>query len=388
MDYIKLNELCEINIGKTPSRNKNEYWGKGFNWLSISDLKESRISETKEEITDIAIKECNMRIVPRNTVVMSFKLSIGKTAILDKDMYTNEAIANFPIKNKEVIFPEYLFYALSTVNFNNTDRAVMGATLNKSKLNEIKIPYCNLENQKKIVNVLDKSQELINKRKEQIEALDELVKSKFIEMFGDPALNPMNWQVVELGSLLRQKASNGFFAKNNEYKIDGNTKVMWLGDIITRRYSNTKGLKSVDATEVQLNKYRVKYGDLLFCRSSLNKDGIGKASAVPKNVDNNIMFECHVIRAPLDLSKCIPEFIQVQSTLDYFRNQIMSNSKTATMTTIGQDGIIATKVILPDIKLQKQFVEIIYQIDKLKFGKVNLLPRLYEKEFPLKRIRR
>ena len=165
MYYIKLNELCEINIGKTPSRNKNEYWGKGFNWLSISDLKESRISETKEEITDIAIKECNMRIVPRNTVVMSFKLSIGKTAILDKDMYTNEAIANFPIKNKEVIFPEYLFYALSTVNFNNTDRAVMGATLNKSKLNEIKIPYCNLENQKKIVNVLDKSQELINKRK-------------------------------------------------------------------------------------------------------------------------------------------------------------------------------------------------------------------------------
>ncbi|MCR1951854.1 restriction endonuclease subunit S, partial [Clostridium sp. DSM 100503] len=184
MEYIKLNELCEINIGKTPSRNKSEYWGEGFNWLSISDLKERRIYETKEDITDIAVKECNMRIVPKNTVVMSFKLSIGKTAILDKDMYTNEAIANFPIENKDKLLSEYLFYALKTVNFNNTDRAVMGATLNKAKLNEIKIPYFDIKTQKKIITLLDKAQELIDKRKEQIEALDQLVKSKFIEMFG------------------------------------------------------------------------------------------------------------------------------------------------------------------------------------------------------------
>ncbi|HDK7175468.1 TPA: restriction endonuclease subunit S [Clostridium botulinum] len=195
-------------------------------------------------------------------------------------------------------------------------------------------------------------------------------------MFGDPAFNPMNWEVVELSSLLREKASNGFFAKNDEYRTGGNAKVMWLGDIINRRYSNIEGLKEVDTTDVQLNKYRVKYGDLLFCRSSLNKDGIGKASAVPKDAGKNIMFECHIIRTPLDLSKCIPEFIQVQSTMDYFRNQIMSNSKTATMTTIGQDGIITTKVILPKLDLQKQFVEFIYQIDKLKFEIQNSLKEL------------
>ncbi|MGM8249279.1 restriction endonuclease subunit S, partial [Clostridium perfringens] len=194
MKYVNLNELCDINIGKTPSRSKNEYWGKGKKWLAISDLKEKYICETKEEITDLAIEKCNMKLVPKDTVIMSFKLSIGKLGIVQEEMFTNEAIANFPIKNKSLIIPEFLYYALNTVNFNNTDRAVMGATLNKAKLNTIKIPYCEISSQKKIVNILNSAQELVDKRKKQIEELDLLVKSKFIEMFGDPVLNPKGWE--------------------------------------------------------------------------------------------------------------------------------------------------------------------------------------------------
>ena len=120
MEYIKLNELCEINIGKTPSRSNSDYWGIGNKWLSIADLKSKYVSEAKEEITDLAVEEAKMRVVPKNTVVMSFKLSIGKLAILQEDMYTNEAIANFRIKNKELITPEYLYYALKTLNFDNS----------------------------------------------------------------------------------------------------------------------------------------------------------------------------------------------------------------------------------------------------------------------------
>ena len=100
MEYVKLNTLCEINIGKTPSRNKSIYWGSGNKWLAISDLKEKYIYKSKEEITDIAVEESNMKLVPKDTVIMSFKLSIGKVAILKEDMFTNEAIANFKIKDK------------------------------------------------------------------------------------------------------------------------------------------------------------------------------------------------------------------------------------------------------------------------------------------------
>ena len=122
-------------------------------------------------------------------------------------------------------------------------------------------------------------------------------------------------------------------------------------------------VRPTDDIEKLLNKY----GDMLFCRSSLVAEGIGKASVVPQDVLPNTLFECHVIRLPLDLNKCVPEFMQVLSTTDYFRSQVISQSKTATMTTIGQDGILKTTIILPPIEKQKQFLEFVKQTDKSKF---------------------
>ena len=105
---------------------------------------------------------------------------------------------------------------------------------------------------------------------------------------------------------------------------------------------------------------------MLFCRSSLVAEGIGKASIVPENTPENTLFECHVIRLPLDLKKCVPEFIQVLSTTDYFRKQIISQSKTATMTTIGQDGILKSTIILPPLEKQREFYAFVKQVDKSK----------------------
>ena len=96
-------------------------------------------------------------------------------------------------------------------------------------------------------------------------------------------------------------------------------------------------------------------------------EGIGKASIIPENVQDNILFECHVIRLPLDLSKCVPEFMQTLSTMDFFRNQVVAQSKTATMTTIGQEGILRTDIILPPIDKQREFYDFVRQTDKSKF---------------------
>ena len=102
MKKVKLGDVCEINIGKTPSRSEMSYWNGIFPWLSISDMKEKFLCVTKERITEEAIQRLKMKIVPKGTVVMSFKLSIGKVAILSEDMYTNEAIANFEIGRAHV----------------------------------------------------------------------------------------------------------------------------------------------------------------------------------------------------------------------------------------------------------------------------------------------
>ncbi|NMB08284.1 MAG: restriction endonuclease subunit S [Tissierellia bacterium] len=356
MEYIKLNELCEINIGKTPSRNNSKYWGDGFYWLSISDMKKNIISETKEQITDIAVKESNMKIVPKNTVVMSFKLSIGKTAILGNDMYTNEAIANFPIKNKDTLIPEYLIYALQTLNFNNTDRAVMGATLNKSKLNEIKIPYCNLEIQKKIVNILNKAQELINKRKEQIEALDELVKSKFIEMFGNPVTNSKGWnkeKLNELGRLARGKSKHR--PRNAPELLGGPYPLVQTGDIAN--------------AGIYLKEYTQTYSELGLKQSKMWDKGT-LCITIAANIAKTSI---------LTFDACFPDSVvafipnektntmYIQFWMSFLQKILEDSAPESAQKNINLKILSEQNVIVPPIELQNEFAAFVQQVDKLKF---------------------
>jgi type I restriction enzyme S subunit len=202
---------------------------------------------------------------------------------------------------------------------------------------------------------------------------DELVKSQFIELFGDPETNPKEWNRCCLKDVMSAPASNGFFAKPADYTDDGNAGIICVGDVVNRKYSNIEQLRRANADDKQFKKFRVKYGDMLFCRSSLVKEGIAKASIIPQACPEDLLFECHVIRIPLDLDKVIPEFMQAFSVTDYFRGQMMDKSKTATMTTIGQKDVITGVIYVPPLDMQKQFVAFSQQSDKSKLALLNSL---------------
>jgi len=244
-----------------------------------------------------------------------------------------------------------------------------GATMKhivKKDFDNTLIPFPALEAQSEIADILLRVNAIISVRKKQIKMLDELIKSRFVEMFGDPQINPFGWDVVNISEVVHGKVSNGFFAKRDDYCEDGNVSVLGVANIVNRMYSKIDELPRTYAIDKDIKKFEVKYGDMLFCRSSLVADGIGKASIIPEDVQANVLFECHVIRLPLDLNKCIPEFMQVLSTMDFFRNQVIAQSKTATMTTIGQDGILNINIILPPIEKQKEFYDFVKQLDKSK----------------------
>ena len=192
MEY-KLADLFDLQMGKTPSRNDIKCWDKGvYNWISIADLSNcgQYIHETKEKISDYAVKVSGIKVIPANTVIMSFKLSIGKVAITSRPIYSNEAIMAFINKEKIYINPEYLYYLLLHKNWEDgSNKAVMGKTLNKSNLSQVKIKIDSSKYQDEIVKKLNLVNQIITDRKKQLKSLDELVKSRFIEMFGDLA-NP------------------------------------------------------------------------------------------------------------------------------------------------------------------------------------------------------
>ena len=160
---MKLDDIATLSLGKTPSRSNPKFWDKEKNskniWLSIADLSASNqlyIEDSKEYVSDEGAKL--FREVPEETLIMSFKLSIGKLAITKCSLRTNEAIIAMPIKDKKLIMKEYLYYYLSSMNWDaiaGKDIKVKGKTLNKTKLKELPILVPPLAEQERIVAKLD-----------------------------------------------------------------------------------------------------------------------------------------------------------------------------------------------------------------------------------------
>lgn len=187
-DKKPLRDLFALQMGKTPPRKEMKYWTDATNkWISISDMStyDKYTTDTKEKIADCAISDTGIKVVPKNTVIMSFKLSIGKTAITSEDIYTNEAIMAF-VKKNEKINNSFLSYALKMVDWTSTSsNAVKGVTLNKEIIGnkDFFIPPIELQNEFEIFsNQVDKSKFILQKM---IEKLELLKKSRFVEMFGN-----------------------------------------------------------------------------------------------------------------------------------------------------------------------------------------------------------
>lgn len=196
--YKKMSEVFDLQMGKTPDRKTPSYFGGNNVWVSIRDLVGKEIGESNEHITDTAVTTTNIRKVKKGTVIMSFKLTVGKCAITTKDLYTNEAIMAFNLKEGYDIYPDYLYYYLSNYNWRGANKAVMGITLNKATISQQKVSYPSLSEQQTIVAELDKINELISLKKAQLSDLDSLAQSIFYDMFGDPIENEKGWEVKKL----------------------------------------------------------------------------------------------------------------------------------------------------------------------------------------------
>ena len=145
----RLGDVTDMKIGGTPRRDTNEYWENGTNlWVSVSELNNDVIYDTKEKITDIGVKKSNVKLVKKDTVLMSFKMSLGKKAIAGNDLYTNEAIVAINGRN---ILNKYIYYSIDNFDFSQACSSIASGNLNKEKLENLLISVPPLFVQKKIV---------------------------------------------------------------------------------------------------------------------------------------------------------------------------------------------------------------------------------------------
>ena len=173
----ELGEICEEPIlGGTPHRSDKSYYGGHHLWAIISDMKQKHIVNTETKLSDKGKERLKSKIIQKGTLLMSFKLTIGKTAYAGEDLFTNEAICGLVPKDKsdETIL-EYLYYVLPLIDYMPyAQRASKGLTLNKELVPVVEVPFPSKEKRKEIIEILKAmTQDLMDKRKEYIKDLED-----------------------------------------------------------------------------------------------------------------------------------------------------------------------------------------------------------------------
>jgi type I restriction enzyme, S subunit len=227
----KLDDLCLIELGKTPYRGDKSFWDieketKNV-WLSIADMLNTDgdvVSDSKEYITDKAAKVS--KIVKKGTLLLSFKLTLGRLAFAGKDLFTNEAIAALTIRNEKVIDKYFLYQFLSLFDWDTAsdgDVKVKGKTLNKAKLKEIEVHYPkSLPEQQRIVAILDKAFAAIDKAKANTEQNLKNAKELF-ESYLQGVFENGNWEEKTIDEVCNEIFAGGDAPKNN-FSLEPNQK--------------------------------------------------------------------------------------------------------------------------------------------------------------------
>ena len=353
MEY-RLDELFDLQMGKTPSRNNPEYWNsEDHKWISISDLSKcgKYILDTKEYISDKAVQESGISCIPANTVIMSFKLSIGKTAITKEPIYSNEAIMSFRDKHFVELLPDYIFYMFTGKDWEaGTNKAVMGKTLNKATLSSIKVSIHPISEQRKIVAVLDKANSIIEDRQRELTRLDELIKARFVEMFGDPVLNPKGFPVYRMDEVVEFQGGSQPNKKYFEYEpTPYNIRLIQIRDYKTDNYityiPKAMAKRFCTADDIMIGRY----GPPIF--------------QVLQGIEGS--FNVALMKATPKMGR--KEFVRYFLKQDCLLHYLEGMSKR----TAGQDGIQMDKLKsypfpMPPLELQEQFESFVAQVDKSK----------------------
>ena len=371
LQTIKLSDMFTLQMGKTPSRDNPAYWNGTHKWVSIADLGKATkfIVDTKECITDLAVSETGIRATPKDTVVMSFKLSIGKTAVTAEEIYTNEAIMSFVDKGIYDFDIDYIYHLFSGKDWSEgTNKAVMGVTLNKATLSQISIPLPPIEEQRKIAHNLEKVTYLIEVCNTILEKLDLLVKSRFVEMFGEPILNPKGWNMATIGDIVTEVK----YGTSKPAVDGGKYPYLRMNNLTYDGHLDLTDLKRIDIPDNEIEKCIVRKGDVLFNRTN-SVELVGKTCVFDE--DEDMIIAGYIIRVRLK-PVMLPIVLSCFMNTDALKKKLRNMAKGAVnQANINAQELQAINIYLPPLALQEQFAAFVEQTDKSKLAVKQVLEK-------------
>ncbi len=362
---VKLGDICTFQSGGTPSKSNSEYFNGSIPWITTVALTGDYIgkNDAVDWITDKAIQESAAKIIPENSIMVGTRVGIGKVAINAIPMSASQDIVSLMNIDDAKWDKKFLCKVISARNPYLLSQA-RGATIKGIKIDtlaKLEIPEIPLNEQRHIAAVLDKVSDLIAKRREQLDKLDELVKARFVEMFGDLKSNPHGWDTFLFGEYFDITSSKRIL--KSEWKSKG-IPFLRVRDMVqlasTGKIDNEFFVSEKFYASLSDSDGVPKQGDILVSATST----LGKCHVV--NAGERFYFkDADVLR--FRATKAInPVFFMEQMKTDYIKGQI---DRTLGITTVPHFTIKAAKTIsmrCPDINLQNEFATFVTQTNKSK----------------------
>jgi type I restriction enzyme S subunit len=376
---VKLGEICDINIGKTPSRSNKKYWdiertAKNV-WVSIADLSalsDRYISDSREYISDEGAALFSE--VPVDTLIMSFKLSIGKMAITERALRTNEAIAALIIKNQREILRDYLFYFLGSQDWDRLagdDVKIKGKTLNKAKLKELEIHFPPLREQQRIVAKLDRAFEEIDRAIEatelSIENGADLLNAYVAKLITEETDDSRKCKIEDLISELITGPFGSSLHKS-DYINDG-IPVINPQNIVNQNIEVIDGKSVGIDTAERLSRFRIRAGDILLAR----RGEMGRCALATEDHEGWLCGTgCMIVRANEHVS---PEYLAEVLGSRYVSKALESGAIGATMLNLNQNILNSIAISIRNFAEQKESIRKIecYKLQINILGDLNRL---------------
>ena len=355
----KLGELFPVTSGGTPSRKHQEYYQGGtIPWVKTGDLKEKYLFDTDEKITNRGLENSSARLYPIDTVLLAmYGATIGAASILKIEAATNQACAAF--EKCDNVLPEYLYAFLESQRSRFIKDAVGGAQPNISAgyLKQIDMPLLPLDEQCRIAAVLDKVSGLIAKRREQLDKLDELVKARFVEMFGDETEFD-RWPSCTIGDVA--DICVGVVIKPTQYYADHGIPAFRSLNIGEMRVKDGDWVYFTKEGHQKNQKSVVRKNDVLVVRSGAP----GTACVASEKYDGYNAVD--IIIAHPDNTKVDSTFLAAFTNMPHGMNQIRGRTGGAAQQHFNVGGYKTLRLIMPPIDQQQKFASFVKQTDKSK----------------------
>ena len=370
MAKYKLGEICEIVSGSTPKTGIAEYWDGNLKWITPAEIDDESyiITDSARKLTELGVKKTGLSSFPSGTVILSSRAPIGKVAIAGCEMYCNQGFKNLICSDR--INNRYLYWFLkgNTAYLNSLGRGATFKEISKKIVSDIEINVPEISQQLAAVDALERVSEIIRLRKNQLQKLDELIKARFVELFGDPVGNPKAYYVATLQELICKGYityhldgnHGGDYPKSDEF-VETGIPYISANCIVNGEVDFAKAKYLTSERANKLRKGIAQNGDVLFAHNAT----VGP-TVVLHTTEKKVILGTSLTAYRCDKEKILPNYLKTYMLSDGFVRQYSNEMK---QTTRNQVPITAQKkylFLIPPIELQNQFATFVEQVDKSK----------------------